>query len=206
MNATPPPDPSAAPASPAAVPVGLATAQAPSDWLAWLNALPAQAAETELLACCAAPAWAAAMAVGRPYPDLDAVLETSDIAVAALSEADLAAALAGHPRIGDRQAGDRSRREQAGVLVADEDTIADLARGNAEYEDRFGHIYLVCAAGRSGAELLAVLRDRLGNDPAAEWRVVRTELAKINQLRLGALLDPAAPPPARPAPDATDAG
>ncbi len=182
MNATPAPDP----ASPAAAP----------DRLAWLNALPAEAAETELLACCAAPAWAAAMAVGRPYPDLDAVLGTSDIAVAALSEADLAAALAGHPRIGDRTAGDRSRREQAGVLAAGEDTIAELARGNAEYEDRFGHIYLVCAAGRGAAELLAVLRERLGNDPAAEWRVVRAELAKINQLRLSALL----------APDGTGAG
>lgn len=163
----------------------------PETRLAWLNALPREAARAELSACCAAPGWTAALAAGRPYAGLDAVLAASDAAVAALTDAGLAAALAGHPRIGDRTAGDRSRREQAAVLAAGEDTIAALAAGNAAYEERFGHIYLVCASGRSAAELLAVLTERLGNDPAAEWQVVRAELAKINALRLRALLAPA---------------
>jgi 2-oxo-4-hydroxy-4-carboxy-5-ureidoimidazoline decarboxylase len=74
------------------------------------------------------------------------------------------------------------------VTISDEAVQQGLAEGNAAYERRFGHIYLVCAAGRSGAELLAVLRDRLGNDPQTEWDVIRAELSKINALRLARLL------------------
>ncbi len=84
--------------------------------------------------------------------------------------------------------GDWSRREQAGVAGSDEAVRRGLAEGNAAYERRFGHIYLVCAAGRSGAELLAVLRARLGNDAETEWGVVRAELGKINALRLSKLV------------------
>jgi 2-oxo-4-hydroxy-4-carboxy-5-ureidoimidazoline decarboxylase len=109
--------------------------------------------------------------------------------VADLEPADLEQALAGHPRIGEgRHADDRSRREQAGVLGADAAVIQALAEGNEEYERRFGHIYLVCATGRSAADLLVLLRQRLGNDPGTEWGVVRSELGKINRIRLARLL------------------
>ena len=110
--------------------------------------------------------------------------------MAGLAPADLEQALAGHPRIGEsRGADDRSRREQAGVLGADQATIQALAEGNDEYERRFGHIYLVCATGRNAADLLALLRERLGNDPETEWGVVRRELGKINRIRLTRLLE-----------------
>lgn len=174
------------------------------DRLAWFNGLPAAAAQRELLACCAAPAWAEQVAAGRPYESVAELERWSDAAVAAMTQADLAAALAGHPRIGDRRvvaggghpgAGGGtaawSRQEQAGVAGAAEEITRALADGNAAYERRFGHIYLVCASGRGAAELLAVLRARLGNDPEAEWQVVRAELGKINQLRLRKLLAPA---------------
>jgi 2-oxo-4-hydroxy-4-carboxy-5-ureidoimidazoline decarboxylase len=101
---------------------------------------------------------------------------------------ELQAALAGHPRIGARTGPGWSRGEQAGVDQADEPVAAALAAGNQEYEDRFGHIYLVCATGRSGPELLALLRERLGHDPDTEWDVVRAELAQINRIRLGKLI------------------
>lgn len=74
------------------------------------------------------------------------------------------------------------------MRAADTATTASLAEANAAYEQRFGHIYLVCAAGRSGAELLAILQERLSNDDETEWHVVRTELGKINQIRLAELL------------------
>ena len=107
-----------------------------------------------------------------------------------LAPADLEQALAGHPRIGERHGADgRSRREQAGVLGADPATIRALADGNQAYERRFGHIYLVCATGRGAGELLALLRERLGNDQATEWEVVRRELAKINRIRLTRLIE-----------------
>lgn len=72
--------------------------------------------------------------------------------------------------------------------AADAATIGSLAEANAAYEQQFGHIYLVCASRRTGVELLAVLQERLGNDDETEWHVVRTELGKINQIRLGELL------------------
>ena len=157
-----------------------------------LNVLPGTDADGALARCCAAPAWVASMAASRPYACIDALLARSDHAVAALTRADLLAALDGHPRIGERPpvfaSTAWSRQEQAGVTAADTDLRQALTEGNAAYEERFGHIYLVCATGRSGAELLAFLRERLGNEPGAEWRIVAAELAKINRIRLRKLV------------------
>jgi len=166
----------------------------PTGPLARLNALGPDAARAELLTCCSSVTWTDLVAAARPYGSVDAVLARSGASVAAMTIADLAAALAGHPRIGERPAPDAawSRQEQSGVLGAEERVTRALAEGNASYERRFSHIYLVCASGRSAAELLEVLQGRLENDPETEWGVVRTELAKINQIRLRKLLaDPA---------------
>ncbi len=136
-----------------------------------------------LLGVCSAPRWAGAVAAGRPYGSLDALQAA---ARAALTDADLDAALAGHPRIGDRVGG-RSGREQAAVAAAPDDVRAALAQGNRAYEERFGRVYLVRAAGRSAEDLLATLRRRLGNDPVTERAEALDELAAINALRLAAL-------------------
>jgi 2-oxo-4-hydroxy-4-carboxy-5-ureidoimidazoline decarboxylase len=164
-------------------------AAAVDEGVARFNLLPAGEAERELLACCAAAAWARAVTGGRPYRDRAALVARSDDVLRGLPWADVEQALAAHPRIGERAAGDGraarwSRGEQAGAATADEATRAALAAGNAEYERRFGHVYLVCATGRGAAELLAVLHARLRNDPETERRVVRGELAKITRLRL----------------------
>ena len=171
-----PPDGRAGPASPCG--------------LAEFNGLPAAAARRALLACCSSQRWAGVVAASRPFPSAPALLRCSDAAVAGLAPADLREALAGHPRIGERAGagGGWSRQEQAGVAGADTAALRALAAGNAAYEQRFGHIYLVCATGRTAAELLALLRARLGNEPGAEWDVVRSELRKINRIRLGKLL------------------
>lgn len=150
--------------------------------LAGFNALPAPAAEAALLSCCSAPRWARAVAAARPYATAESLLDAADAALAALDDAEIDEALAGHPRIGERPTSAASAREQAGVSGAE--VTAELIAGNRAYEAKFGHIYLVCAAGRSGEELLAVLRARLDNDPSTERQVMRTELAKINRLRL----------------------
>jgi 2-oxo-4-hydroxy-4-carboxy-5-ureidoimidazoline decarboxylase len=149
-----------------------------------------------LHSCCAADAWVQRMLADRPYESEASLLTASDEATAALDEHGLAQALAGHPRIGERapdHGGDArsatwSRGEQAGVTDAGADLLGRLAAANAAYEDRFGHVYLVCASGRSAAELLAVCQARLENDPETERAVVLEELAKINQLRLLKLL------------------
>ncbi|HKQ03225.1 MAG TPA: 2-oxo-4-hydroxy-4-carboxy-5-ureidoimidazoline decarboxylase, partial [Actinomycetes bacterium] len=83
-----------------------------------------------------------------------------------------------------------SRQEQAGAGNAGAELQAALDEGNRAYEDRFGHVFLISASGRSAEELLAALRERLGNDPDTEWRVVAEELVAINRLRLRRLLQP----------------
>lgn len=161
--------------------------------LAEFNALAPAEAERALLACCAAPGWAAEITAGRPYPDRSALLIAADAATAGLSWTDVETALAAHPRIGQRPAGAGreaawSRREQAGVADADADTLAALVAANRAYEERFGHLYLVFASGRSDVELLAAALDRLGNDEETERRVVHAELGKIAKLRLERLV------------------
>jgi 2-oxo-4-hydroxy-4-carboxy-5-ureidoimidazoline decarboxylase len=155
-----------------------------------LNALPGDAAGPLLTGCCSARRWAGAVLAGRPYRTVGALLTASDQAVASLSRSDLREALDGHPRIGaTRHAGDWSAGEQAGVSEADGVLMRGLAEGNADYEAKFGHIYLVCATGRSGPELLRLLHERLENEPENEWEVVAGELAKINRIRLRKLVD-----------------
>jgi 2-oxo-4-hydroxy-4-carboxy-5-ureidoimidazoline decarboxylase len=161
--------------------------------LAAFNAMPAAQARAALLACCGAARWAERVADGRPYPSLAALL---DRAGAALTDEDVSEALAGHPRIGQSPAKAQSswsRTEQAAVAAAGDEILAQLAEGNRAYEERFGHIYLVCAAGRSASDLLAILRERLRNDPESERQVSRDELRKINELRLARMIGPAGP-------------
>ncbi len=156
--------------------------------LAAFNALPAERARDLLLGCCHADHWAAKVTAGRPYPALAALL---DRAGEELADGDVTEALAGHPRIGQAPAAGQnawSRREQSRVGDADEAVLAELAAGNRAYEERFGHIYLVCASGRGAGELLSILKDRLRNGPDEERHVVRSELRKINDLRLTALI------------------
>jgi 2-oxo-4-hydroxy-4-carboxy-5-ureidoimidazoline decarboxylase len=159
--------------------------------LAAFNGLAGEAARRALVRCCSSARWADAVASGRPYDSVAALLRRSDQAAAGLAPADLIEALSGHPRIGERSGRDSDRwssGEQAGLAGAAELTRRALADGNAVYEQRFGHIYLVCATGRSAGELLDLLQARLGNDAETEWRAVRSELKKINRIRLHKLL------------------
>ena len=161
--------------------------------LAGFNAWPAQQARDALLGCCRAERWAAQVTSGRPYSSLGALQAR---AAEVLTDEDVTEALAGHPRIGQAPAAGHSswsRSEQSGVAGADQAVRAGLAAGNQAYEARFGHIYLVCAAGRSATELLAILQARLANDPETERQVMRGELIKINDLRLAQLIGTEAP-------------
>jgi 2-oxo-4-hydroxy-4-carboxy-5-ureidoimidazoline decarboxylase len=109
-----------------------------------------------------------------------------------LTEQDWLEAFAQHPRIGDRAAlearfpktHDLSAQEQAAVGAATQDVLTALAEANHAYYDRFGFIFIVCAAGKSAEEMLALLRDRLANDRATEIRIAAEEQAKITALRL----------------------
>lgn len=164
--------------------------------LARFNALSGQEARTELRACCAAPTWVEGVLAGRPYADRGVLEQTAGSLAARLDRSGVEAALAGHPRIGERAsgasaqgaAGGWSRTEQGGVS-RDEQTLSALADGNRAYEQHFGRVFLVCAPGLSAEQILAALTQRLGHDAAAEQLVVRDELRKIALLRLAKVLD-----------------
>jgi 2-oxo-4-hydroxy-4-carboxy-5-ureidoimidazoline decarboxylase len=146
-----------------------------------------------LFEVCSSTIWARRVLAAAPFRDVDALLDRADRVLAELPDAEIDAALDGHPRIGGRVDNASSAREQAAVAAAGDDIRAVLAAKNREYEDTFGYVYLVCASGRTAEELLAILTERLENDPDTERRVMRSELAKINRLRLQRLLSKEAP-------------
>lgn len=157
------------------------------------NALPDEEAQAILLACCASSSWAARVTAGRPYPTAADLLDAADAASRDLGPADVAEALAAHPRIGDRAQGASreaswSRQEQASVADADAAVRDELHAGNVAYEQRFGQVFLIRAAGRSPTQMLAELRRRLDNDSDAERREVAAQLRQITRLRVERLL------------------
>jgi len=157
--------------------------------LAAFNSAPSEAAERDVFACCASVTFAQTIAAGRPYPGPAALLEAVDAAFSKLSWDDIGESMNAHPRIGDRvPGGGWSAAEQSGAAAAGQALRQALAGGNRAYEQRFGHVFLICASGLSGQEMLDQLRARLGNDSDTERAVVRGELLKITRLRLTKLL------------------
>ena len=146
-----------------------------------------------LLGCLSVPRWADDVLAGRPYADDAACLEVADRAARELTDEELDQALSAHPRIGER--GDaQSQREQSGVVPTgstDEEgrtTAARLAAGNAAYEQRFGRVFLIRAAGRDADQILSELDRRLGNDDAAERAETVDNLRQIALLRLAEVI------------------
>lgn len=161
------------------------------DALERVNALPRAALERELYGCLAVTRWAREVAGRQPYADAGELRRAADAAARTLTANEVDEALAAHPRIGERPEGPEaatSRREQSGVDRDDQDLATALREGNVAYEQRFGHIFLICASGRGGEEILAELHRRLDNDPETERAVVADELRKIALLRLDGVL------------------
>jgi len=169
-----------------------------SRGVAAFDVLPEHDAAPLLESCCGAQAWVREMLARRPFRTLSRLLEVADAVWWSLDARAWREAFDHHPRIGEGSAvvkqSDASRAwsvdEQRGATAAASDVQAALARGNEEYERRFGHIYLVFAWGKSAEEMLAILELRLSNDPATELRVAAAEQAKITRLRLAKLFTP----------------
>lgn len=156
------------------------------------NGLQSDQAEEEILPCCGSRAWARGMAARRPIADEDSLFAASDAIWKGLPETDWMEAFKSHPRIGDSpspapgapRSRAWSREEQRMVGTATEDVKAALAEGNRAYEQRFKHIFIVCATGKSPREILAILRQRLGNDETTEIGEAAEQQRQIAQLRL----------------------
>jgi len=142
-----------------------------------------------LMHACGSSRWVEIMAKAD-LSTREAMHEAADRAFAQLASWDIREAMNHHPRIGDLKAASASdAREQAGAASAGDDVKRALLEGNRAYEARFGHIYLVCATGKSGREMLEILNARLANDPETELAVAAEEQRKITHLRLDKLWD-----------------
>ncbi len=157
--------------------------------LGWFNRLGATELEEILHSCNAADRFAAEVSAGRPYASATELADRAEAVSLSLDWTEVGQALAGHPRIGQHAEGESaqatsSRKEQASMETAEDAIRTALAEGNRTYEARFGHVYLIRAAGRSPEEMLAELHRRLGNDAASEQVEVTRQLAEITRLRV----------------------
>lgn len=146
----------------------------------------ADAART-LEACCGSSRWVDAMVSDRPFDSSEDLYASADNAWRQCGPEDWREAFSHHPRIGDRVSG-KEAQEQAGARAASLSVKEQLADANRRYESKFGHIYIVCATGKTAEEMLAIARARLGNDPEAELRIAAEEQRRIMQLRLRKLI------------------
>jgi 2-oxo-4-hydroxy-4-carboxy-5-ureidoimidazoline decarboxylase len=156
------------------------------------NAVPVAEAVKEILPCCGSKAWAGGMAARRPFPDVTTLLAASDETWSNLGAAEWMEAFHSHPRIGESRAAQSasaqsatwSVQEQRDVAAAGDAVKITLAEANREYEQRFRHIFVVCATGKSAPEILAILRRRLQNDDATELREAAEQQRQITRIRL----------------------
>ncbi len=163
-----------------------------SGVLARWNSLPLEEANREILPCCGSNTWAATLASRRPLGDEAALLAASDEIWRNLGETDWLEAFRSHPRIGESRPGKTvagqssawSEQEQKKAAMADEVVKTALKWGNREYEQKFGRIFIVCAAGKSASEILEILRRRLHNDEATELQQAAEEQRQIMHIRL----------------------
>ena len=166
-----------------------------SAGLRWLNALPDAAAHEALVSCCGSQAWAEKLQRQRPFTNREQLLRIGNETLDQLSEDDWRGAFSHHPKIGngratgDPQAQQWAKQEQSAVASAPSQTLNALKKANQEYYSRFGYIFIVCATGKSGGEMLRLLQQRLKNDARTELQIAASEQRKITQLRLEKMLN-----------------
>jgi OHCU decarboxylase len=162
-----------------------------------LNSLAPGDAVAEFLKCCGSARWAERMAAERPFEVVAELLESTDRIWWELEPQDWLEAFNHHPKIGEKRAAAAqstdaarwSEQEQSGTRGTGEELMAELGALNRAYEERFGFIFIVCAAGKTTEEMIALLRERLHNDTDAELRVAAEEQRRITHLRLRKLLE-----------------
>ena len=156
-----------------------------------LDGLPEAEAWTALIRSCGSIAWVEAMLARRPFGTDERLYQSADDVWSSLAPDDWLEAFGHHPRIGDRRreaaapgTADWARQEQVGTAEAGAEALRALADGNRAYEERFGHVFLICATGLGAGTMLTELQARLGNTAEDELRIAAAEQAKITRLRL----------------------
>jgi 2-oxo-4-hydroxy-4-carboxy-5-ureidoimidazoline decarboxylase len=162
------------------------------EGIAWLNQLPTAVLLEKFRSCCGSDAWCDAMLLRRPYSTAAELHLLADEAMDRLADCDWKQAFDCHPPIGDLKSlrmkfvGNQnwSAGEQSGIAIASDQILTELARGNANYLAKFGFIFIICASGKTAAELLHHLKSRMTNDLTAELILAAAEQRKITHLRI----------------------
>ena len=166
--------------------------------IASLNSISPDEAEKEFLKCCGCKEWARRMVAQRPFQNLDELTERSESVWWQLQSHDWLEAFHSHPKIGETKAAAEtsvksqqwSADEQSGLRDSARETREQLATLNRQYQEKFGHIFIICASGKTSEQMLEALRERLENTPEEELRIAASEQAKITELRLKKLVTP----------------
>lgn len=152
-----------------------------------LNGMPAHEAAAAFTRCCGSSRWVEAMVSARPFDSVEDLMKSADDAWETTNEDDWREAFSHHPRIGEGAKG-WAASEQSGMRDARAGVQDEIAAVNRAYEEKFGHVYIVCATGRSAGEMLAIARERMTNDAATELRLAAAEQHRITGFRLRKLL------------------
>lgn len=159
------------------------------------NESPAIVLAEALRPCLDVDRWINQLIASRPYASAEHIFAEAQVAASPFTAGEVASALAHHPRIGERLPGSGreaalSAAEQAGIDPADAAVTTQLLDGNRAYEEKFGRVFLIRALGRSPADILSALRERLTNPPEAEEAIVAGQLREIALLRLKEVIAP----------------
>lgn len=153
-----------------------------------IDGMPVSAARALFESCCGASRWVERMVAHRPYESNRRLHAEADDAWDSMSQSDWLEAFSHHPRIGDKKVSAAAAGEQAGARTAAQSVQDELREVNRAYEEKFGHIYIVCATGKSAEEMLSIARQRMLNDPDAELHAAAEEQRMIMQLRIRKIL------------------
>lgn len=162
-----------------------------------INQLSAEQAFDAFMQCNTSERWCKAMAQSLPFADIESLREQADSHWKQSQEEDLLQAFDGHPEIGDvstlrekyRNTEKLAGHEQSGMDSANEEVIEQLSKGNKDYKEKFGFIFIVCASGKSANEMLELLLQRLPNSREEELANAAEEQRKITQIRIDNLLN-----------------
>ena len=162
-----------------------------------LNSLSIDEATKTFYLCCSSQVWAGQMASCLPFKSEEDLIAQADRLWNACKLADFMEAFSHHPRIGGdletlrkkyQSTAGWASSEQSGVSGASEEVLQALNAGNVEYENKFGFVFLICATGKSAAEMLEALKKRLPNTKDQEILNAKVEQGKITHIRIKKLL------------------
>ena len=163
-----------------------------------LNSMTESEAEKAFFPCCSSNRWAREFAKSRPHKTVQDLYLAADKVWFSLATADWLEAFSHHPQIGANITTLREKfaategwaqQEQSGVSLASEVVLKALQQANINYEKKFGHVFLICATGKSAEEMLSALLGQAENDRQSELKNAAVEQSKITKLRLQKLLD-----------------